>query len=304
VLKGDEAKAILDQVFPDSTFLLKSAGQNACNCIDSVDKAEKDKKKKIAAFSGCIDKETEAYQMSAKLFSSMKGSNNKITINVDKNSNEYKHYYYDIERWLKDSCVVLNKAISSNDEERDKSFSKNADAMDAYNKGVKFFQKESYEEAIPLFEKAVNIDPEFAFAWDNLGVCYRRMGKYEKAEAAYKSSLKVDPEGRTALQNLPVVYQAMKKDDEAIAAYNNFLTYYPNDPEVYYGIGLIYFSNKDDPENALKNMCKAYNIYVEQKSPYRSDAEKVINMIYARMKKDNKEEVFNKILKENNIKSN
>jgi hypothetical protein len=79
---------------------------------------------------------------------------------------------------------------------------------------------------------------------------------------------------------------------------------YPNDPEVYYGIGLIYLSGKNDMENALQNMCKAYNIYVEQKSPYRTDAEKVINMIFGIMKKDNKEEAFNRILKENNIKSN
>ena len=57
-------------------------------------------------------------------------------------------------------------------------------------------------------------------------------------------------------------------------------------------------------EKALDNVCKAYNIYVKEKSPYRSDAEKVINMIYKEMKKDNKEEAFKKILKDNNITPN
>jgi hypothetical protein len=51
-------------------------------------------------------------------------------------------------------------------------------------------------------------------------------------------------------------------------------------------------------------MCKAYNIYVAQKSPYRSDAEQVIKNIYGQMKKENKEDQFNKILKDNNIRSN
>jgi hypothetical protein len=51
-------------------------------------------------------------------------------------------------------------------------------------------------------------------------------------------------------------------------------------------------------------MCKAYNIYVAQKSPYRSDAEQVINLIFKEMKKENKEDKFNKILKDNNIRSN
>jgi hypothetical protein len=67
---------------------------------------------------------------------------------------------------------------------------------------------------------------------------------------------------------------------------------------------MVYYSNKKDWENALDNMCKAYNIYVAQKSPYRSDAEQVINLIFKEMKKENKEDKFNKILKDNNIRSN
>jgi hypothetical protein len=51
-------------------------------------------------------------------------------------------------------------------------------------------------------------------------------------------------------------------------------------------------------------MCKAYNLYIENKSPYRSDAEKVINLIYSQMKKENKEEDFYRVLKENKIKGN
>lgn len=302
VLTGDEAKAVLNQVI-DSARVLRNVGLDACHCIDSVDKAEREKKKKIAGFADCIDQYAEVYQFAVKTLSTLTSTNRQITINTNKKSAEYKHYYYDIERWLKDSCESLNKAMGSNNEEKEKSFSKNPDAMNAYNAGVGLLDKENYAAATPFFEKAVSIDPEFVFAWDNLGVCYRHTENYDKAEAAYKASLKIDPTNKTALQNLPLVYQLQKRNDDAIAAYNNFLSYYPDDPEVFYGVGLLYY-NKDDMENALKNLCKAYNIYVEQKSAYRSDAEKVINMIYANMKKAGKEDVFNRILKENHIKSN
>jgi hypothetical protein len=50
-------------------------------------------------------------------------------------------------------------------------------------------------------------------------------------------------------------------------------------------------------------MCKAYNLYIEQKSPYRTDAEKIINIIYSEMKKQGKENRFVEILKENNIRT-
>ncbi|OXA95228.1 hypothetical protein SAMN06265346_1339 [Flavobacterium hercynium] len=65
----------------------------------------------------------------------------------------------------------------------------------------------------------------------------------------------------------------------------------------------MYAFHLNDYKKALDNMCKAYNIYTAQKSPYRTDAEKIMQMLYKQMKQDGKEELFNKILEENNISS-
>ncbi len=62
--------------------------------------------------------------------------------------------------------------------------------------------------------------------------------------------------------------------------------------------------NLQDFEKGLDNMCKAYVIYTQQKSPYRTDAEKVIAYIYSEMKKQNKTDKFNEVLKANNINQN
>ncbi len=51
-------------------------------------------------------------------------------------------------------------------------------------------------------------------------------------------------------------------------------------------------------------MCKAYNLYIKKKSPYRVDAEKIISTIYSEMKKQDKVDKFNEILKVNNITAN
>jgi tetratricopeptide (TPR) repeat protein len=304
--KSPEANEIMKKIGSDSTSLLNNVGHSACNCIDSVNKSESDKKKKMDGISNCIDQEVNAYQLALKLMKSMKavGGNWDISINSDKNSDEYKKYYYRIENWLLDSCRQLKRAIATNDDQSEKSFSGNPAAMAAYNAGIPYLEKNQYAEALPWFEKAVSIDSVFAFAWDNLGICYRRTNQLEKAAEAYKTSLRIDPYGKTPLQNLPIVYMLLKRDDQAIDAYKKLLLFYPEDPEVYYGLALVYYNNKNDMENALRNVCKAYTIYLQQKSPYRSDAEKVINMIYSVMKKDNQEELFRAILKENNIRSN
>jgi tetratricopeptide (TPR) repeat protein len=117
---------------------------------------------------------------------------------------------------------------------------------------------------------------------------------------AYKRSLAIEPAGKTALQNIPVIYQFKKDYDKAIEAYNKLLAVFPGDPEGYFGIGRMYIL-KSDLEKGLDNLCKAYNIYTETSSPYRVDAQTLISGIYKEMKANGKEELFNKILKDNHI---
>jgi tetratricopeptide (TPR) repeat protein len=137
-----------------------------------------------------------------------------------------------------------------------------------------------------------------------LGVNYRRLNKFEQAINAYEESLKIDPNGLMPLQNIAVAYQYKGEYTKAISAYQKLAIIDNNNPEVFYGIGNVYATYLKDYEKGLENMCKAYNMYIEQKSPYRSDAEKIINYIYSEMKKEGQEEKFNQILKANNISQN
>lgn len=289
----------------DSTQLLKELSENACKCIDSVYKVNKQKEKDhTKEITRCIEPQVGAYQLGVKLMATLKGDmkkDQKIEINIDTNSDEYKRYYRQIESWLRDNCKSLGQLMSMNTRESDKSFTDNDEARAEYNKGIDLVRDEKYKEALPYFEKAVSIDPLFAFAWDNVGVCHRRMGNYEQAVIAYKKSLAIDPAGAVPLQNLPVAYEFLKKYDEAIEAYDNLTNHNANDPEAFFGKGRIQLLYKKDMEEALRNMCKAYNLYTKNKSPYRADAEKIINMIYGQMKSENKLETFNSILKEHHI---
>jgi tetratricopeptide (TPR) repeat protein len=226
---------------------------------------------------------------------------NKITINENRESSEYRTYYFMLEKWLRDSCPSLEAAVASHNKESDKSSTEDAEAMDAYNKGIRAMQNNDLATATLLFTRAVGIDPEFAFAWDNLGICYRRQGKLDEALAAYNKSLELDSNGVTPLHNIPVVYEYQKKYDEAIAAYERLLQKYPDDPEGHYGAGRIFAYYKEDYEKALHELCKAYLIYTATSSPYRVDAEKNINYVYAKMKAQGKEARFYEILKEHGL---
>ena len=103
------------------------------------------------------------------------------------------------------------------------------------------------------------------------------------------------------LQNIAVTYSYKKEYRKAIEYFERLKEIDENNPEVYYGIGQIYFQFLNDHEKSLNNICMAYNLYTEQQSPYRTDAEDIITYIYEAMRKENKEERFFEILKKHNI---
>jgi tetratricopeptide (TPR) repeat protein len=305
-LSAKQTKEILDKLPFDSVYFLKQSTQKACLCLDSISinfKSREDVAKEIAA---CIDKEVTSYQLAVKLAGVLKktNKNNNIILSFDKNTVEYKRYYYNIEERLVDSCKALRDLMSSNDKISEKSTSNDRLALKTYDEGVALLKKENYKDALAYFKKAVELDPEFAFAWDNVGICERKLDNYDAAIAAYNKSLAIDPKGKMPLQNLPYAYEFKKEYDNALKAIENLVAIYPNDPEAFYSAGRIYIFFKKDLEKGLDQMCKAYNLYVEQKSPYRSDAQQNIQYIYSEMKKQGKEEKFKEILKENKIRMN
>lgn len=297
-----------------SEKLLGEVSENGCKCIDSIETYNKSKKLISREIGQCIDKQTVGYQMGVKL-SQIEEIKEKavevdgkkevnIEINTNENSHEYQKYYFQIERFMMDNCVALKAIIAATEKQNENSVSNDKKALEFYSQGLQASKNGDYKKAVEAFEKAVKQDPKFAFAWDNLGLNYRRLNNFDKAIESYSKSLKIDPEGMMPLQNIAVVYQYKKDYKNAIKAYEKLAKVDPNNPEVFYGIGTVYATNLNEFEKGLDNFCKAYNIYIEHKSPFRSDAEKQINYIYAEMKKLGKEDKFKEILKANNIDSN
>lgn len=296
-----------EKELPKKDGLLKSSSNSACKCIDSINYKNGDKEKNNEAVSNCIDKQVAVYQLGIKLIevteSAVKSGqkNVNIDINTNKNSQEYKDSYYDIQRNLLENCNSLKKILAALEYKSDLGKPTNQKAIEFYNLGIKESNNENWGEAVKYYEKAVKEDPNFAFAWDNLGLCNRRLGNLDKALEAYQKSLAINPSGKLPLQNIPAVLSRQEKYQEAIEAFKNLDKYYPGDAEVYYGIGQIYYEHLKEYEKSLDYMCKAFNIYTKENSAYRGDAEKIIAYIYKIMKGDGKLDKFNEILKNNNI---
>lgn len=298
---------VKDSLDIKTNALLDELSENACKCIDSISVFNKPQKLIAEEVGACIDKYAITYQMGVKLLSidlnNLEDTKSKVNIGIatDGKSNEYKKYYFELERNLVANCSSIKDKVVAENRRHFNSVSENEKSLEYYNKGQIESEKKEYAKAIAYYKKAVKIDEDFAFAWDNIGICNRYLGNYDEAIKAYEKSISINPYGLMPLQNLAIVFSYKKEYDKAISTYERLARIDDQNPEVFYGIGQVCYQYTKEYEKALNNMCIAYNLYVEQKSAYRSDAEKVINLIYAEFKKENKETRFYEILKENKL---
>lgn len=76
--------------------------------------------------------------------------------------------------------------------------------------GIKAAQNDLWREAIFRWQKAVEIDPTYAAAFNDLAIGYEHEGLPDKARQAYESALKLDGENEYIRQN----YEMFKEINE------------------------------------------------------------------------------------------
>jgi tetratricopeptide (TPR) repeat protein len=60
---------------------------------------------------------------------------------------------------------------------------------------------EKYEEAIPCYDKCLEIDPNHTRAWIGKGNTLFGLGRYEEAITCYDKAIKINPGDSLALNN-------------------------------------------------------------------------------------------------------
>ncbi len=76
-----------------------------------------------------------------------------------------------------------------------------SDAKAQVDFGIKVAQNGLWTEATYRWEKAVQLDPTYAAAWNNLGIGYEHSGRFEEARQAYEKAVKLDPKNVLIRQN-------------------------------------------------------------------------------------------------------
>lgn len=67
--------------------------------------------------------------------------------------------------------------------------------------GIEVARKGLWREALYRWEKAVELDPQYAAAFNNLAIAYEHEGQFDKARRAYEKALQLEPNNPVVRQN-------------------------------------------------------------------------------------------------------
>ena len=103
----------------------------------------------------------------------------------------------------------------------------NANATELNNKGAALYYQGKYDEAIQAYNKALEINPQFADAWSSKGNALNSLSKYDEAIQACDKAIEINPQFAEAWNNKGAALYYQGKYDEAIQAYDKAIEINP-----------------------------------------------------------------------------
>lgn len=105
-------------------------------------------------------------------------------------------------------CLTL-VAIPVSAQQRD-------EAKEQVEFGIQVAQRGLWREAVYRWERATQLDPTYAAAFNNLAIAYEHEGELDKARGAYEKALSLEPDNALIKQNYDLFREindrAAKKD--------------------------------------------------------------------------------------------
>lgn len=97
-----------------------------------------------------------------------------------------------------------------------------ADARALYKEGFEHFTHERLDEAVDAYRRALERDPDFALAWNGLGMALAQKGDLDGAIEAGRKLVELEPDDPLSHTSLSMFYQqkgliAEAEDERAIA---------------------------------------------------------------------------------------
>jgi predicted O-linked N-acetylglucosamine transferase (SPINDLY family) len=117
----------------------------------------------------------------------------------------------------------------------------------------------NYKKARDLLEQVVLIKPNFADAYNNMGICLEKLNDLDGAIKNYNLAISNKPNFAEAHNNIGVVFQKLRNFDQAILQYKKAISYKNLYLDAYINLANLFKETKQF-EEAIKNYDLAINL--------------------------------------------
>ncbi|MGA8743904.1 MAG: tetratricopeptide repeat protein [Terracidiphilus sp.] len=125
------------------------------------------------------------------------------------------------------------------------------------------------QTAIALYEELLQVDPDYAPGYINLGTIHFHLRQFPRAEELYRQATEKDPGYVLAFFDLGNVLDELERPDESIAAYQRAVELAPRYADAHYNLALA-FERKGESRAALRHW-QAY-LRLDKSGPWSEHA--------------------------------
>jgi tetratricopeptide (TPR) repeat protein len=126
-----------------------------------------------------------------------------------------------------------------------------------------------YEKALDDLNRAIQLDPNRAPAYNRRGNIYQKLGQYEQALADYKRAIQLNPEDITSYNNRGNIYANLGQYEKALADYERVVHLNPDDAITYNNRGTTYH-DMGQYEQAIADFNEAIRLNPDYASAYNN----------------------------------
>lgn len=152
----------------------------------------------------------------------------------------------ELTRRIKENFAIPDEVIASDiDEQVGQITTSSPEALRYYTEGLDYTRQPDYGKAVESLQKAIDIDPEFAMAYEAMATAYSNLGYTSEEREYLKKAFELsDRVSERELYQIQGAYYRTTETtfDKAIEAYERLLTLYPEDGDANNRLGLIYKS--------------------------------------------------------------
>jgi tetratricopeptide (TPR) repeat protein len=220
-----ELKELLTSVIEENKVIIESISDTLAEKAEEIEEKIAASERHIESFKAEISSWKEGLDRSLGTLESGLGENERLIKEFSRNHTEILE-------------IVENQKKSYEVEEKRRQHS---EAKRLNNAGVVAYHNGRYEKALELFQKAIDLYPEFTEGYNNLGLTHTEMNEEEKATEAFKKAIELDPNLAATYNNLGYAFYRLGSYTEAIEMYQEAIGRSKDNTAAYTNLGNAYY---------------------------------------------------------------